>query len=52
MAELLKERRKQLAKMAVYVLMSADFVFMTLSLAGAMRIYDTGIYWAAGLRLL
>lgn len=35
-----------MAELAVYVLMFADFIFITLSLAGGMRIYDTGVYWA------
>ena len=44
--ELLKEKRKKAAEIAVYALMFADFVFMALALAGVMRIYDTGSYWA------
>ena len=44
--ELLKEKRKKAAEIAVYTLMLADFVFMALALAGVMRIYDTGSYWA------
>ena len=38
--------KKKMAELAVYVLMFADFIFITLSLAGVMRIYDTGVYWA------
>lgn len=44
--ELLQEKRKKIAQIAVYVLMLADFVYMAVSLTGIMKIYDTGIYWA------
>ena len=45
--ELLHAKRRKLAQIAVYVLLLADFGFMAVSLAGRMRIYDTGMYWAA-----
>lgn len=45
-AELLHEKRKKIGEAAGYVLMIADAGFIVLSLAGVMRIYDTGIYWA------
>ena len=44
--ELLHKQRKKAAQLAVYVLLLADFVFMAMSLAGIMGIYDTGRYWA------
>lgn len=44
--ELLREKRRLIAEVAVYALMTADFVFLALPFAGVMRIYDTGIYWA------
>lgn len=44
--ELLHEKRKKIAQIAGYVLMISDFVFMASALAGIMKIYDTGIYWA------
>lgn len=44
--ELLHEKRKKIAQIAGYVLMISDFVFMASALAGMMKIYDTGIYWA------
>lgn len=44
--ELIQEKRKMIAKTAVYILMFVDFVLMVLSVAGVMGIYDTGIYWA------
>ena len=45
-AELLQAKRRKLAEIAGYALMLADSVFIALSIAGVMRIYDTGIYWA------
>lgn len=44
--ELLHEKRRKLAQIAGYVLMLADFLFMTIALTRVMGIYDTGIYWA------
>lgn len=44
--ELLGERRKKIAEIAVYVSVFVNFILMVLSFAGVMRIYDTGIYWA------
>lgn len=44
--ELLREKRRLIAEVAVYALMTADFVFLALPFAGIMRIYDTGVYWA------
>lgn len=44
--ELLQGKRRKIAQLTVYVLMAADFVFMSLSLAGVMRIYDTALSWA------
>lgn len=45
LAELFKKKQRQIAEIAVYVLILADLVFMVLSCTGKMRIYDTGIYW-------
>ena len=45
--EFLKEKRKKIAEIAVYVLMLADFLLMAFVFAGVVGIYDTGIYWAA-----
>lgn len=45
-AELLHEKRKKIAEIAGYVLMAADFIFIAISLADVIWIYDTGIYWA------
>ncbi|MGN1187444.1 MAG: sensor histidine kinase, partial [Lachnospiraceae bacterium] len=44
--EMLQAKWKKTAQIAVYVLLVADFVFMAVSLAGVMGIYDTGMYWA------
>lgn len=44
--ELLQGKRRKLAEAAGYVLMTADVVCIAFALAGVMRIYDTGIYWA------
>ncbi len=44
--EMLQAKWKKLAQIAVYVLLVANFVFMAISLAGVMGIYDTGMYWA------
>lgn len=46
-AELLDEKRKKISEIAVYLLMLADFILMTVSLAGIREIYDTGIWWVA-----
>lgn len=46
-AELLHGKRRKAAEIAVYALMLTDFILMVVSRAGGMRIYDTGIYWAA-----
>ncbi|MGN0159827.1 MAG: sensor histidine kinase [Lachnospiraceae bacterium] len=44
--ELLHEKQKKIAQITVYVLMIADFICLAVSLAGMMKIYDTGMYWA------
>ena len=44
--EILTEKRKRIAEIAVYVLMAADVMCMAFALGGVMRIYDTAMYWA------
>lgn len=44
--ELLHEKRRKTAQLAVYALMLADVVIMAVSLAGVTGIYETGMYWA------
>ena len=46
MTEVLTEKRRKLAEIAVYLLMAVDFVCMLVTFASGMRFYDTGIYWA------
>lgn len=43
--ELLREKRKKIAQIAVYALMLTDLVLTVVSLVGVTGIYDTGIYW-------
>ena len=44
--ELLHEKRKKIAQIAVYALLLADFLCMAVAFAKIMGIYDTGMYWA------
>ncbi|MGN0142057.1 MAG: sensor histidine kinase [Roseburia sp.] len=46
-AELVHEKRRAVAQIAVYALMLADFIFLAIAIAGGMGIYNTAIYWAA-----
>ena len=46
MTEVLTEKRRKLAELAVYLLMAVDFACILVTFASGMRFYDAGIYWA------
>lgn len=44
--EVLEEKRKKIASIAVGLLVATDVVFLAMVFGGKIRIYDTGMYWA------
>lgn len=44
--DLLKEKRKRVAEVVVYIHAFSNLVLMAIVFSGVMGIYDTGMYWA------